>query len=385
MTQRRFEEVDRSNATERLIEPLAEADAGGGCVAHRRAEQVVAAQLEKAAVADPMPCRPVEDADRVVLGDPTAQQLARLVPVDQEHQRGAEHREERVAIGRALGTKGAGNEKERVLLAESGRGMAIEPAPFRREPVEQGDKEFCARQMHVAVGHRHGVLLDRNHHDMGIGGADIVLDQKPVAGPHRHGVKAGMVELQRARLFDATHEAFHSRSIRGVQTEGVRAGYDLLRAFGGQSVEELVQVHHQPMQAVGTFQRDGGQSRDARKLDLVRSLELACSPDRGKPCPRRLALGLVSGHDGADHGRGVVGNLRHQARKIGRGEAAPGHQMRAADQAGKRSRRYFRGVTFDRKIGRGMAGLARMVCCRLQRAHPHLDAIVGGNPTAISN
>jgi hypothetical protein len=57
------------------------------------------------------------------------------------------------------------------------RNMVIEPAPSRLKFVEQGDEDFCARPMHVGVGHGHGILLDRDDHNMGIGGPDIVLNQ----------------------------------------------------------------------------------------------------------------------------------------------------------------------------------------------------------------
>jgi hypothetical protein len=48
----------------------------------------------------------------IVLGDPGPQQLARLVPVDQEHQRSAHRCEEFVAIRRVTGLVLAGDEIE---------------------------------------------------------------------------------------------------------------------------------------------------------------------------------------------------------------------------------------------------------------------------------
>ena len=130
---RGFEEIDRGVAPERLIQPLAETDPRRRCVAHRGADQFIAAELEEGAVADPLPRGPIENARRIVLGDPAAQQLARLVPVDQEYQRRAERAQEGVAIGGAVGLILSGDEKEGVVLAETRRDMAIEPAPFRLE------------------------------------------------------------------------------------------------------------------------------------------------------------------------------------------------------------------------------------------------------------
>ena len=48
-------------------------------------------------MAQPLPGGPIENARRILLGDPVAQQFARLVPVDQKHQRRAERGQERVA------------------------------------------------------------------------------------------------------------------------------------------------------------------------------------------------------------------------------------------------------------------------------------------------
>ena len=148
---RGLEEIDRGVAPERLIQPLAEADPGRRGVAHRGADQFIAAEFEEAAMADPLPRRPVENARRVVLGDPAAQQLARLVPVDQEHQRRAERGEEGVAIRGAVGLILSGDEKEGVVFAEARRDMAIEPAPFRLELARTGAMKNLARARCTSV------------------------------------------------------------------------------------------------------------------------------------------------------------------------------------------------------------------------------------------
>ena len=130
---RGLEEIDRGIATERLVQPLAETDPRWCCVAYRGGNQFIAAEFEQSAMANPLPGAPIQNPRRIVLGDPAAQQLARLVPVDQEHQRCAERGEEGVAVGGAVGLVLSGDEKERIVLAESGRDMAVEPAPFRRQ------------------------------------------------------------------------------------------------------------------------------------------------------------------------------------------------------------------------------------------------------------
>ena len=135
---RGFQEIDRGVASERLIQPLAEADPRRRGVAHRRANQFIAAEFEEAAVTEALAGGPIENPHRIVARDIVAQQLARLVPVDLEHQRSAECREERVAVGGAVGLILAGDEEEGVVLAEAGGDMAIEPAPFRLETCRTG-------------------------------------------------------------------------------------------------------------------------------------------------------------------------------------------------------------------------------------------------------
>ena len=73
--------------------------------------------------------------------------------------------------------------------------MTIETAPFGRKLVEQGDKEFGARPVHVGVGHGDRIFLDGDDHDMRVGGSDIVLNQQPAAGSRRHRIETGMVEF----------------------------------------------------------------------------------------------------------------------------------------------------------------------------------------------
>lgn len=51
-----------------------------------RRYQFSTAKFQKAAVTDPVTGPPIENANRIAVGDPFPQELARLVPVDQENQ-----------------------------------------------------------------------------------------------------------------------------------------------------------------------------------------------------------------------------------------------------------------------------------------------------------
>ncbi len=64
---------------------------------HGGGYELGAAQFEEAAMAETVARRPVEDIDGVAFRYPVAQDLARLVPVDEEDEDGADRREEIVA------------------------------------------------------------------------------------------------------------------------------------------------------------------------------------------------------------------------------------------------------------------------------------------------
>ena len=104
-----------------------------------------------------------------------------------------------------------------------------------------------------------------------------------------------MVEFQGAGLVEPPHETFHGGAVFGMQAEDVGAADDLLGAIRGQPVERLVQIHHQPMQAVGAALGDAGQLGDPRDFDFVGGLEQAGGADRGEPRVHGFALGRLAG------------------------------------------------------------------------------------------
>jgi hypothetical protein len=328
-------------------------------------------------MADLVPRRPFQDVHRVVLADPVAQQFARLVPVDQEHERSTERGEEGVALLCVFRLKLAGHQKEGVLVAKPGCRMTVKSAPMHLEFVEERDEEFRARQMHVAVDDSHPMLIDGDHQDVRIGRADVVLDQKPAARARGHGVEPRMVEFQGTRIVQPAHEAFDRRMVFGPQAEDMRTCHDFFRAGGSQSVERFVQVHHQPMQAVGPFVGDTGQPRDAGNLDIAGGLQQTRIADLGEPRGGRVAFGLVAGTDRADHFSRVIGDVVDQLRQVWCGDAAIARDMRTADQIGERYRLQSRSAALGCKFRDRPLRFARMLCSCLQRAHAYLDAIVG--------
>ena len=219
-----FQKIDRRVAPERAVEPLAETDTGGCRVMHGRRHQFAAAEFEEAAVTEAVARRPIEHAHGVGFRYPLAQHLARFVPVDQENERGADRREEVVARLGIAAAEAAGDQIEHAVVAEAFRALAVEPAPFDGEIAEQAGEEFRAHQMHVGIGDGHRVRLDRDHHHMRVGFADVVLDGEPRARARGGGGKAGMIEFQLAGRFQPAHESLDRGAVLFQQAIHMRAG-----------------------------------------------------------------------------------------------------------------------------------------------------------------
>ena len=169
-------------------------------------------------MADAVMRRPGQDADRVVLGNPSTQHFAGFVPVDQEHQRGANALQKRVTALGVLVNEAAGDETEGAVVTEAGRAFALQPAPIHGEIAQHADEELGARQMHIGVGHRHDIVLDGDHHHMSIGLADIVLDGQPFAAAGRGRCQPRMTEFELFGRVHAAHESFDRGAVLRQQS-----------------------------------------------------------------------------------------------------------------------------------------------------------------------
>jgi len=262
-----------------VVQALTEPDARWGCVMDCRCDKFAAAEFEESSVADAMKRAPGQNAHRVAFGYPFSENLARLVPVDEEHQRCAEILEKGVAAGAVVERQTSGDEIEGAVVAEAGRAFAFKPAPQNGKIAEQPDKELCTREMHVGIRNDDRFRLNGNHHDVGIGLADIVLNRKPTARSRRGRGQAGMPELQFLRCLDPPHEGFDRGPIVRQKSVNVRAGECFLRIGSGEPVEGFVQVHHQAMKAV-IVAAEAGQLGNLPKLDIIGRANGSQRPDR---------------------------------------------------------------------------------------------------------
>src|ERR1039458_701696 len=89
-----LEKISRRLAPKRAIQSLAKPYSGWRRVMHGRSNELAPTQFKESSVACSIASRPIEDPDRVALGHPRPQDLAGLVPVNQEDKRSEEHTSE---------------------------------------------------------------------------------------------------------------------------------------------------------------------------------------------------------------------------------------------------------------------------------------------------
>ena len=194
-------------------------------------------------MADLVTGAPVENANCVAVTDKLAQRLARLVPVDEKDERGTDRLEERLLARLALRLIPSLDEIEGLSFSQPLRLLLGQPAPAHRKGVEQIDEELGACLMHICMGDRHCRTFDTDEQHMGIGRADIVLDDEPLSRTDRNRIEARVIEFEAARAIEAAHESADQRPVLGTQAVGVCAGDHLFGALRGEPVEVLVQVH----------------------------------------------------------------------------------------------------------------------------------------------
>jgi len=326
-------------------------------------------------MAEAMARRPIDDAHGVGLGDPGQQHLARFVPVDQEDERSADRFKKGVALDVIFGLKTAGNEIEHATIAEPLRALAVEPAPLHGKFAVHAGEELGARQMHIGVGDRHDVIFDADHHHMRFGLADVVLDGETVAGSRGGRREPGMTEFQFARRADPAHEGLDRGAVLWLEPMHVGTRQHLFRMLHGQAVQRLVQIHHQPVQAVAAGARDSGQPGDVRQLQCVGSLRCRFLLHGGQARCGPSAFSRVRGLDRLDHMGDVVPDRSLQTAKAGRRHAIA-RQARAIDQRLQRHRIEAGGAALIGEIEASAMRLARTTRRRLQNAQADLHPII---------
>ena len=361
-----LEKVDGRVAPERAIQPFAESDSRRRRVTNGRRYEFAASELEEGSVAEPVASRPIEDVDRIARGYPRSQDLASLVPVDQEDHGRADRFEKNIPAVAAAGRVAAGDQIKHSLVAEALRALAIKSAPLNGKIPKQAGEELRARQMNVRVGDRHRILLNRDHDHMGVGLTDIVLNDQSFARPACGRRQARMIEFQLAGRFEPAHERLDRGAVLGQQAVDMRTGHHLLGVSRGQTIQSFVHVHHQPMHAVTIG--EACQPGDFSGLGAARRFGRIGCFEGGQPLIEDITLRCVAGFDSLHHDADIVPNCRSQIAQPGRRDPFVSQPGRAIDERFHGDEIEASRAALVPQVEMHWGGIARVSCRRLQDA-----------------
>ena len=239
---------------------------------------------------------PLEYVDGVALTHELAQPLARLVPVDEEHDARTEKLEVAIECDLVGALETPAAEDEAPALGKTGRLLRAGVVPCDGRPFEQAHEERRASLVNVGVGQRCDGAAHAYHQHVRVGGANVVLQHQRIAASHRRGAKPGMVELERCGGVQATHEGADARPVGFADGKGLRAVDGLARQRHLQGVELPVQIHDQQVEAVTAFalgMRHGVEEPGRQPIvidtdECAQRLESACfAGARGRQFERR--------------------------------------------------------------------------------------------------
>jgi hypothetical protein len=314
-----------------LVQAVAQAEGTGALGGHGVPDQALAAQREPGQMAHTLARGGVQHRHRGGLVDEGQQALAGPVPVDQEDDALAdafEHLLQRGLVGR--GEAGAAHVVG--LTGVQARGLpALGGAPLCAHLGQQALEEGEALTVQVGVGQADagrgppGVHLQ--HDDVGVVGADVVLDHQARALAGGRGVQARVLALERAGALQTAHEGLDARPVAAIggQIPGMGAGHVVAGQAGGQAVERLVQVHHQAVQAVAGLGLAAGQRAQQGLVQQGTARGQGLQPGLPAAHPfgqRRVGIGL--GQQRAGHHPQVLVQLPGQVqqglvRRVGMG------------------------------------------------------------------
>ncbi len=216
--------------------------------------------------------------------------------------------------------------------------------------IKQVYEELRARLVHVGVGDRHVQALDAHQQHMGVGGADVVLDDQARSCPDDRGIEPRMVELECPRALKAAHEGGDDRLVVGDKPVSVGAGNNLVGALYGETVQRLVQIHDEAMQAICSIIADRRQSSHVGVCQLSLS-EGKRRRDRREPRFRRLAEAPIRRVDRLDHGGDIFGERLAEPAEARRLDHAARARPSAGDERLDRNGIDSSTAAFGRKIG----------------------------------
>ncbi len=164
-----LEKINCRLTPKRLRQTLAETNPRGCSMPHRRRDESCTAKLDKATMAHPVKRGPVQNADSIRIRNEFAQDFSRLVPVDQEDERGAKLLEKAITrIGIVKG-KTAGDEIKGFFVMQFRCVCMRKPIPLNWKIAQEIGEELGAGVVNVRISDSHSVGFLADHNDMGIG------------------------------------------------------------------------------------------------------------------------------------------------------------------------------------------------------------------------
>ncbi|MEI9805741.1 MAG: hypothetical protein WDN48_16735 [Pseudolabrys sp.] len=157
----------------------------------------------------------------------------------------------------------------------------------------------------------------------------------------------------------------------------MRAGQNLLGMIGGKTVERLVQVHDEAMQAVVIAAGQSGQSGDLRLFDSIVERRWGRRFDGGEALNRRTAFVCIAGFHRLSHGGDVIKDRHCQLAEAGRHDPLVCQMTGAIDERLHREGVDTGSAAFVRHIEAGAVRIAGVTSRRLQDAQPSLHPVIG--------
>ncbi len=136
---------------------------------------------------------------------------------------------------------------------------------------ELGLEEGKTAAVQIRVRQRDGQVLNLNHQDMRIIGADIVLQHQSITLPRGRGVQTWVIQFERRCAVQTAHERADQSAIILLKQPDMSPVNFFASQIGGQVIDLLMQIHDQDMKAVSISSFAMHQAAQLRCIKLLAS------------------------------------------------------------------------------------------------------------------
>ena len=244
------QELARTGIAQYAVQPVTKAEGIAADCFHGAVDQLFAARHQPAHVAMAACRSALQQVHGGGLVDEQLQALARAVPVDHEHDARRHVFQTLLQRGIVLGVQRGLAHGIGLVLVHARRHDRFRHFPAEAGLFQQALEELEADHVQLGIGQADAAALDRDHQHVGIVGTDVVLDQQAFAVTRDSGVQARVAELERCRAVQSAHEGAYQRTVFRLDMPDMGAIQVLGGNRAGQTVDLLVQIHYQQVEAV---------------------------------------------------------------------------------------------------------------------------------------